>query len=110
VLQTVDGGGARHSFLLSGGRYLELKVPGAVTTFAHHINNRLQVALAWQDSLGSDHGAVYNATTRTYTTIDDPGSALTSILGISDAQTLTGYFQAPAGTADQGFVAVGSVP
>jgi uncharacterized membrane protein len=83
------GGDNAGTFLLSGGTYTSLNVPGADATGANGINNLGQIVGAYQ--VGNTlHG--YILTGGNYTTIDVPGSSATRLYGINDAgQIIGGY-------------------
>ena len=59
----------------------------------------------YQDSSGASHGFVYDSTTATYTSVDDPkGVGVTLVNGINDKGMLVG-FTMPTSTTASGFVA-----
>ena len=101
----IDSNNVNHGWLLQGGTFTQLDVPGSVFTQALGLNNNGQVVGSWMDSGNLTHGFVYSISTGQYTTIDEPhGVGTTIVNGINDNGVLVGFF----GTApiNRGFVAI----
>src|SRR5271165_1125617 len=101
----IDSQGTNHGWLLQGGTFKQLDVPGSIFTQALGLNNNGKVVGSWMDSGNLTHGFVYTISTGQYTTIDEPlGVGTTLVNGINDNGVLVGFF----GTApiNRGFVAL----
>lgn len=101
----IDSNQVNHGWLLQGGTFTQLDVPGSIFTQALGLNNNGQVVGDWMDSGNLTHGFVYSISTGQYTTIDEPlGVGSTIVNGINDNGVLVGFF----GTApiNRGFVAI----
>ena len=71
---------------------------------AFGINDAGQIVGVYCDSSGTPHGFLYNGSTSTYTTIDDPlGTKGTAAFGINDAGQIVGYYVDSSGV-DHGFL------
>ncbi len=101
----IDSQNVNHGWLLQGGTFKQLDVPGSIFTQALGLNNNGQVVGSWMDSGNLTHGFIYTISNGQYTTIDDPlGVGTTIVNGINDNGVLVGFF----GTApiNRGFVAL----
>jgi hypothetical protein len=101
----IDAQGVNHGWLQILGHITVLNYPGSTGTQALGLNNQGLVVGSWTDTSGNSHGFVYNVSSATFTSIDDPdgGVGTTIVNGINDGGVLVGYF----GTAplNSGFVA-----
>jgi probable HAF family extracellular repeat protein len=95
-----DAGGAQHGFLLSGGSYSTLNVPGAASTQANGINNAGQISGYSATGGGATTGFVRSG--GSYVAFTVPGGTATNGWGINNAGTLSGYFSDATGS--HGFV------
>jgi probable HAF family extracellular repeat protein len=110
-IQAFDEDGNLHCFAGTPSNFAELNYPGTTeATLCEAINNKGQVAGAYTDSTGASNGFTYDPATQYYYTIDYPGMADTSILGITNGQTLVGFYQATSNGPWQGLRAKGSFP
>jgi probable HAF family extracellular repeat protein len=101
----IDQNQVNHGWLLQGGTFTQLDVPGSTFTQALGLNNNGQVVGAWIDGGGLTHGFLYTISSGQFTTIDEPDGVGTTIVnGINDNGVLVGFF----GTApiNRGFVAL----
>jgi hypothetical protein len=94
-----DAGNVQHGFLLTGGVYTPIDVPGAATTQANGINNAGVIA-GYSTTGGTTSG--YVRTGGTFSPVVVPGSTGTNAWGINNAGTVSGYYTVGAGT--HGFV------
>jgi hypothetical protein len=91
-------------FLDTGGVFTKLDFPGSTFTQALGLNNFGQVVGSYVDALGNTHGFLYDISTKTYQTIDDPnGVGSTVVNGINDQGQIVGFFTDANGSTD-GFV------
>lgn len=91
----------------SGAGYslTSLNFPGSTFTQALGLNNEGDIVGSYVDAAGSTHGFIYNITTGTFQTVDDPsGVGMTTANGINDDNQIVGFY-GPGGTVDHGFVA-----
>jgi hypothetical protein len=110
-IQAMDGSGNLHCFMKVGAGFTELTYPGATTTVCNGIDRTGLIVGHYIDAASNEHGFVYDPSNSSYTTIDVPGAAATSILGTdSDGRTLVGLYRSTANGPDQGLKAVGSPP
>jgi hypothetical protein len=72
-----------HGFVLKGGKYKQLNVPGATATFSGGINATGLVTFFWVDSVGYVQSSLYNG--KKYTAINVVGAAATYVHGINKA-------------------------
>jgi probable HAF family extracellular repeat protein len=109
-----DAGGTQHGFLLSGGLYTTLDVPGASTgaggtsqngTSANGINSAGNIVGLFYDEGGTRHG--YRLSGGSFTTLDPPGSDRTQALSINDSDQIVGSYR--ASDAVHGFLLSGGV-
>ena len=100
----IDANGVNHGWLIFGGVYMPLDVPGSTGTQALGLNNRGKVVGFFTDAAGQSHGFVYTIGTSNFVTVDAPnGVGSTIVNGINDAGKLVGFYgAAPINT---GFVA-----
>jgi probable HAF family extracellular repeat protein len=76
-----------HGFLLKGGKYSTLDVPGAQNgTLGGGINNAGLMTEVWLDSSFNSHSSLYNG--KTYKTIDIPGEPDSDSGGISNLRDI----------------------
>jgi uncharacterized membrane protein len=102
-----SSGGFRHGFLLTGGIYTSIDVPGADPatkpgTRPHGINNAGTIVGEYADLSGMIHGFVLS--NGIYTTLDYPGALSTKAGGINDAGTIVGEYT-DANGHNHGFLA-----
>jgi uncharacterized membrane protein len=88
-------GKTTESFVVSSGRYTELRVPGSANTQAFGINNRDEIVGSYLDAAGKTHG--FSVTTPTmhpvFSTIDDPhGIGNTILNGVNDKGQVVGFY------------------
>jgi hypothetical protein len=76
-------------FLLSGGTFTSLDVPGAASTYAYGINDLGVIAGRYDDANFVPNGWVYSGTFRT---VNVPGAPRTAWRGINRAGQLSGVF------------------
>jgi probable HAF family extracellular repeat protein len=77
-------------FYFSGTSYHVLNIPGASGAEVNSINSSHQMAGAYQDSAGHEHGFVYDG--KSLTTIDAPGATDTYASEISDSGLIVGFY------------------
>ena len=87
-----SAGGRGHGFLLNGGSFTTLDVPGATATAAFGINAAGQIVGQYADAGGRFHGFLLSG--GSFTTLDAPGATLTLALGINDAGQIVGEYEA----------------
>jgi probable HAF family extracellular repeat protein len=88
-----DAKSHEHGFLMSGGQYTSIDVPGSAGTGAVGINERGQIVGSFTDATGNVHG--FLLTGEKFTTLDVPGAVLTGGVGINNrGQIVGGYFDA----------------
>ena len=90
-----DAAGA-HGFLLSGGSYTTLDVPGGRFTSARGINSSGQIVGFYSDAAGGPHGFLLSD--GSYTTFDVPGAEGTDAFGINNSGQIVGQCFDAAGT------------
>jgi CHRD domain len=100
------------AFLLRGGKFTTLAVPGASMTQAFGVNDSDEVVGAYTD--GSGNSATSHGFTWTrqggFRTVDDPqGPAATTINGVNDHGDLVGFYTDSKGNTD-GFMATPAGP
>jgi hypothetical protein len=101
----IDSQGTNHGWWLNGGTLLQLDYPNSTFTQATGENNHGLVVGTYQDSAGNSHGFVYDSTTATYSSVDDPkGVGVTIVNGVNDKGQLAG-FTMPTSTRASGFIA-----
>lgn len=89
--------GDTYGFLDNGGMFQELLYPGSTFTQFLGLNNQGYVVGVYQDAMGNNHGLLYNATTNTWQTVDDPNAVPgagngTTINGLNDTGNLVGFY------------------
>jgi len=100
----VDSAGVNHGFLLTRQLCEILDYPQATGTMALGLNNKGSVVGTYTDQAGNSHGFVYNISSKSFTSVDDPNGIGTTIVnGINDHGVLVGFW----GTSpnNTGFVA-----
>jgi hypothetical protein len=110
-VQAFDSEGNLHCFVGTATNFTELNYPG--TTYATNceaINNNGQIAGFYTDSGGTQYGITYDPATENFYTINVPGAADVNLLGITNGQTLLGFYQTTSGGPWQGLKATGSFP
>jgi hypothetical protein len=88
-------------FYFSGNAYHLLNIPGASGAEINSINSSRQMAGAYQDSGGNNHGFVYDGTN--LITIDVPGATDTYARKISDSGLIVGFYYTSKGV-QRGFL------
>lgn len=89
----------------AGYSLTSLNFPGSTFTQALGLNNKGDIVGSYVDAAGNTHGFIYDITTGTFQTVDDPsGVGMTTVNGINDLDQLVGFY-GPGGTVDNGFVA-----
>jgi len=87
-----------HGFVLNGGTYTPINVPGAAQTVVEGVNNSGVVFGNYTDASGNTHGFIDAA--GTFTSIDDPGAYFTTVAGVNDSGQIVGFaYFAPQTTA-----------
>jgi probable HAF family extracellular repeat protein len=82
-----DCGGGEHGYVLAGGTYTDIDVPGnSGSTLAHGINNLGQI-VGWTRNIG------FLLSGGSYTTFNIPGATTTSAQGINDSGEIVGFYQ-----------------
>ena len=90
--QIVGDTSALGAFLLSGGAYTRIAVPGVASTFAGGINDSGQIVGQYSaNNVG--HGFVLSGSS--YTTLDVPGAIYTFPHGINDSGQIVGHYISP---------------
>jgi hypothetical protein len=84
-----------HGFLLSGGGYTAIDVPGASQTFATGINDAGQIVGTYVDADG--HGFLLSGGSYTAIDVPFPGAYGTSVVGINDAGQIVGSYNDSSG-------------
>src|SRR5262249_51122426 len=98
----LDPGFTPHGFLLSGGSYSTLDVPGADFTVALGIDTAGQIVGSYLDAGLTSHGFLLNR--GSYSTLDVPGSTGTSAAGLNAAGQIVGSYL-DADSLGHGFLA-----
>jgi len=89
---------AAKSAVIAGYQFTSFDVPGASSTFPHHINNVGVAVGGYFDSVGNEHGFV-RAKDGTITSIDAPlAVGTTDPEGINDAGDIVGWYLDANGT------------
>lgn len=102
----VQNGGVDEGFLKDDGKVELLAGPkGAVSVQALGVNNDDDVVGSFTDATGATHGFLFNAQSKSYTTIDDPNgvkgpTAMTVVNGLNDKGQLVGFYLDAAGNTD----------
>jgi hypothetical protein len=97
-----------HGFLLDGKKLTSVDFPNATNTVLYNMNDKGEIAGVWEDDHQKDHGGVYASAMATYYTTDVPDADGTTVQGIDDQESLSGYYFGSSGVA-VGFVAHGSL-
>ena len=105
VGQYADANSVVHGFLLSGGTYTSLTVPGSGATYAWGINLSGVISGYYVDGGGGNHGFTYIG--GSFSTIDYPGtSGLTQVYGINNSGEIAGSYTDSGGN-QHGFTSSG---
>ncbi len=102
----VQNGGVDKGFLKDDGKVELLAGPkGAVSVQALGVNNEDDVVGSYTDATGQMHGFLFDAQSKSYTTIDDPNgvkgpTGMTVVNGINDKGQLVGFYLDGAGNTD----------
>jgi hypothetical protein len=101
----IDSKGVNHGWWLNAGTLVQLDYPGSTFTQATGENNHGLVVGTYMDSSGATHGFVYDTTTASYSSVDDPsGIGVTFVNSVNDKGQLSGFIMPTSSTAT-GFVA-----
>jgi uncharacterized membrane protein len=84
-----------HGFLLSGGRYKTINVPGSVFTDVMGINNAGHMVMYWTSPSGVNNTSIYDG--KTYKTINVPGAAISYAAAVNNADDVTYFWLDSAG-------------
>jgi probable HAF family extracellular repeat protein len=100
-LYTNPANGSTDGFLMTGGTFTDLAVPGASSTMAFGVNNHGAVVGAYTAGSGAaTHGFRWTPG-HGFQTIDDPhGIGTTFVNGVNDAGDLVGFYTDSAGNTD----------
>jgi probable HAF family extracellular repeat protein len=110
-IQAYDEDGNLYCYAGTAANLTELNYPGTTyATTCEAINNNGQVAGFYTDASGTQYGFTYDPATQNYYMINDPDAADVNLLGITNGQTLYGFYQATSGGPWQGLEAKGSFP
>jgi uncharacterized membrane protein len=110
-IQAFDTNGNLHCFVGTPANFTELNYPDTTcATNCEAVNNNGQVAGFYTDDSGTQHGITYDPATQTFYTINVPGAGDVNLLGITNGQTLLGFYQTTSGGPWQGLKATGSFP
>jgi len=85
-----------HGFLLKGGSYITLDVPGAQGTLGGAINNAGLMTEVWLDSSFNSESSLYNG--KTYKTINVPGEPDSDAAGINNLGDIVYSWEGPGDT------------
>jgi len=98
----VQNGAVTEGFLKDDGKVELLAGPkGAVSVQALGVNNEHEVVGSFTDAAGSTHGFLFDAQSKSYTTIDDPNAhGMTVVNGLNDKGSLVGFYLDAAGNTD----------
>ena len=98
----VSNGGNSEGFFEDKGKITLLTGPkGAVSVQALGVNNEDEVVGSFTDKGGNTHGFLYDAHSKSYTTIDDPNAVgMTVVNGLNDKGQLVGFYLDAAGNTD----------
>jgi len=87
-----------HGFLLEGGEYKTLDVPGAAQTYATGINDKGYIVFYWTDSSRATESSIYSPNTKKYTKINVPGASNSAALSIDSASDVVyQWTESPSG-------------
>ncbi len=89
------GMGNSHGFLMSGGTFTSLDVPGATSTFALGINNSGLIVGGYAVNGQVVHGFLLSG--GAFTTVDVPGAINTELDGINNSNHVAGTYANSAG-------------
>ena len=98
----VQNGANSEGFLEENGKIDLLTGPkGAVSVQALGVNNEDQVVGSYTDAAGNTHGFLYDESSKSYATVDDPNAkGMTVVNGINDTGQLVGFYLDAHGNTD----------
>jgi hypothetical protein len=101
----VDSAGMNHGFIVDGGTFETIDVPGAASTQVLGVNDQGQLSGVYTDATGATHG--FLDTNGAFQTIDDPnGVGTTTVNGLNNRDDLVGFYMDPNNNNNtDGFVA-----
>lgn len=100
-----DSAGVTHGFLEDHFVFKTVDAPGATTTELLGVNDH-GIAVGEDIVNGVTHGIIYDANTGTFTTLDDPNAAGSTVFnGINDKGEIVGFYADAAGNTN-GLLAV----
>jgi len=100
----IDAKGVNHGFWLNAGVLTKLDFPGSTFTQALGLNNKNEMVGRLHGRTGITHGFVYNTSTKTWMSVDDPnGIGTTVVNGTNDKHELVGFWG--TNPTNTGFVA-----
>lgn len=106
VFASLSSGVPADAYLLNGKKLTMMDVPGAAGSALHGINNNGDLDYTMFDASNNRHGVLYQASTQTFTTFDDPnGINSTRADGINDTLEIVGRYDNSSG-ASAGFKAI----
>jgi probable HAF family extracellular repeat protein len=110
TLDEIDSSGNAHCLVGNAPNFTELTAPGASQTNCVGINNNGKIDGNYVDTTGAYNGFAYDPATSDFYTIDYPGAADTYLRGITNSETVVGYYRTANGGPRQGLKATGSFP
>jgi uncharacterized membrane protein len=102
----IDNNGV-HGFLLSGGRYKTIDVPGSVFTDVMDINNAGHMVMYWVSPSGVNNTSIYDG--KTYKTINVPGAAISYAAGLNNANDVSFFWLDGAGQTHSALLHQGTI-
>ena len=98
----VQNGAVTEGFLKEDGKIELLAGPkGAVSVQALGVDSKDDVVGSFTDAAGDTHGFLFDAQSKSYTTIDDPNAhGMTVVNGLNDKGQLVGFYLDGAGNTD----------
>jgi uncharacterized membrane protein len=99
-----DVAGARHGYLLSGGSFTTIDVPGATLTAVFGLNDLGDVVGSYIDADRARHGFLLSGGNYTTIDVDVPNATNNYATGINDAGQISGKFDVDGTT--RGFLAI----
>ena len=95
-----DSANVTHGFLKDDGEVVSVDAPGASTTELLGLND-FGLAVGFDVVGGVTHGIIYDVSTQTFATLDDPhASGLTEFNGINDRGDIVGFYMDSKGNTD----------
>jgi probable HAF family extracellular repeat protein len=99
--------GASQVFVGSGGSFVYVTPPGSTSAKGGYVNDSHDVAGAYTDAAGAEHGFVYSA--GQYTTFDMPQAATSvTVTGFNNKGRVVGSYTSTADGKQHGFIYNGS--